>query len=81
MAHHNIATLFSAWRSHIDALSNNCDRQVESGRARRGLNVGVQNRLSKKKANKKALLGTRYEPNFVRPRGKAWIKVAVLSGL
>lgn len=81
MAHNGMASLFGAWRKNESALTFNCSHQVTAGRARRGLHVGVQNRLRKNGANTKALLGESYRPVGVYPRGKAWVRVAELSGL
>lgn len=81
MDHNNIVHLFREWNSQAEALTSEFEHQVKVGRMKRGLNVGVQNRLSKNGVNKKVLLGSRYEPRFIKPRGKSWLRVAELAGL
>lgn len=81
MAHHGIKRLFGAWRAQTTASKFNFSQQVNADRHKRGLNVRAQINLVKKGVNKKALLGEEFTPKFVEPRGKAWLRVAELSGL
>ncbi len=82
MAHNDICKLFGAWRAHETALTYDFSHQVNTVRFKRGLNVRQQNKLIQtNKANRKALLGKQHSPDFIYPRGKAWIRVAELSGL
>lgn len=81
MAHYGMNHLLGAWRAQIAASKDEFNHQVVATRRRHGLNVGVQNRLAKNGANKSVLLGKNYEPKFIMPRGKAWLRTAILSGL
>lgn len=81
MAHHGMKALLGAYRLQRSTLTFDHSWQVNATRRRHGLNVGVQNRLRKKGANSKAMLGQPFEPKHIKPRGKTWIKVAELSGL
>lgn len=81
MAYNGMSRLFGSWRAHISALTFDHQQQQNKVRFSQGLNVGVQNRLLKNGANRKLLLGKCYEPKFVKPRGSAWRRVAMLSGL
>lgn len=81
MAYNNINQLFGAWRAQRTTSTFSFDQQVAANRFRQGLSVKEQIKLTKKGANKKVMLGQNYDPKFIRPRGRAWIKVAELSGL
>ncbi|PSV00327.1 hypothetical protein [Photobacterium kishitanii] len=81
MALNRIDALFDAWNAQISASTSDFRKQVTATRRRNGVNVVAQNRLTKNGVNKKIMLGNRFEPCFVQPRGKAWIRVAELSWL
>ncbi|WP_063661495.1 hypothetical protein [Aliivibrio fischeri] len=81
MAYNGMNRLFGAWRAQESAETFSFSQQVSINRRRHALSIKNQISLIENGANENVMLGTTYKPKFIYPRGKAWVRIAELSGL